>query len=73
MKRLALMLALYAATPAVAAVNSGDPRHDTPSRKSSASIERLIESASRNEEASLPLECRGYYVRAKIRRISQCE
>lgn len=67
------MLAVLATTPAVAAVNSADPRHDTPPRKSGVSVERLIESASRKEEAGLPLECRGYYVRAKARRISQCE
>jgi hypothetical protein len=73
MKYLTLMLAVFATTPAVAALNSADPRHDTPSRKASISVERLIEPASRKEEASLPLECRGYYVKPRLKPISRCE
>lgn len=84
MKRnaLAFLFILAAGMPALAALNAGDPNRDENSRRETASYERLLEGTSRNEaardeEASLPLECRGYYLQQKPLRasgaLSRCE
>ncbi len=81
-KTLALLFVLAAGTPAMAAINAGDPNRDEHPRRETASYERLLEGTSRNdasgnEAASLPLECRGYYLQQKSQRnsgaISRCE
>ena len=81
-KLLGLMFVLVAGTPAMAAINAGDPNRDEHPRRETASYERLLEGTSRNdvsrdEAASLPLECRGYYLQQKSQRassaLSRCE
>ena len=72
-KALAFFFVLVAGTPAMAAINGGDPNRDEHPRRETASYERLLEGTSRNdaardEEASLPMECRGYYLQQKSRR-----
>ena len=78
--RLGLIFVLLAGTPAMAALDTGNPNRDEHPQRASASYERLLEGtsryeASRNEGVSLPMECRGYYVQDKSRRavLTRCE
>ena len=84
MKRthIGIVFLLLAGTPAMAALDTGNPDRDQHSRRTSASYERLLEGMSshepsREEASSLPLECRGYYLQEKSRRgssaLSRCE
>lgn len=85
MKRAALALVLAIAVfagPAAAAVSSSHSPVAQPQRKPMSDIEKLIQmlvekdSTERLDSAELPLECRGYYVRAKAHRAAaqtRCE
>ena len=79
MKRasLALIFAIAVfAGPAAAAVSSSHSPVAEPQRKPMSDIEKLIRMLVEKDSADLPLECRGYYVRAKAHRAAaliRCE
>ena len=50
-KALAFLFVLVAGTPALAALNAGDPNRDENPRRETASYERLLEGTSRNDAA----------------------